>query len=150
MIIQPHILAYLKIIGTIFKNIFKQNFFQEFQYFKINEFIADENNKMQQFLREIITFDESIYTGQKVKIYECNLTEIPYLGDKKTMHFYYHSKLGSPVISNSDTLTKSKNHMEDEKNMKEFKIITFVFTLADIKFLAKLIKEREDQVVEKG
>ena len=90
MIIQPHILAYLKIIGTIFKNIFKQNFFQEFQYFKINEFIADENNKMQQFLREIITFDESIYTGQKVKIYECNLTEIPYLGDKKTMHFYYH------------------------------------------------------------
>ena len=150
VIIQQPILAYLKTIGTIFKNIFKQSFFEEFQYFKINEFIADENVKMQQFLKDIITFDETNYTGQKVKLYECDVTEIPYEGNNKTMHYYYYSKLSQPVISNADALTKSKNHLEDEKNMKEFKIISFVMSLSDIKLLAKLIKEREELVAEKG
>ena len=54
------------------------------------------------------------------------------------------------MISNSDTITKSKNHLEDEKNMKEFKIITIVVALSDIKFLARLVKEREDQVIDRG
>jgi GTPase-activator protein for Ras-like GTPase/Vacuolar sorting protein 9 (VPS9) domain len=150
VIIQNQIINYLKQIGTIFKHIFKQSFFEEFQYFKINEFIADENHKMQQFLRDIITFDEDTYNRGKVKLYGCSFDETLYNGDNKTMYFYYHSKLSQPIISNSDTLTKSKNHMEDEKNMKEFKIITFVIGLADIKFLAKLVKEKEDQVAEKG
>ena len=150
VIIQPHVLAYLKIIGNIFKNIIKQSFFEEFQFFKVNEFIADENFKMQQFLRDIINFDDETYSRQKIKGFECNLSELPYEGNNKTMHYYYYSKLSQPVISNSDIMTKSKNHLEDEKNMKEFKIITFVISLNEIKFLARLVKEREDQVVERG
>lgn len=150
VIIQPSTLAYLKIIGTIFKNIFKNSFFEEFQYFKINEFIADENSKMEQFLKNIITFDENVYTRQKLRPTTCSIAEMPYEGNNKTMHFYYFSKLSQPVISNSDILTKSKNHLEDEKKMKEFKIITFVVDLSDIKFLAKLVKEKEDIVTERG
>ena len=150
VIIQPSTLSYLKVIATIFKNIIKSSYFEEFQYFKINEFIADEGAKMKKFLRGIYSFDESIYKRQRIKTFEFEANNIPYEGDRKTMHFYYKSKLSQPVISNSDILTKSKNHLEDEKNMKEFKIISFVVTLNDIRLLAKIVKEKEDVVTERG
>lgn len=150
VIIQPSTLAYLKMIGTTFKNIIKLSYFEEFQYFKINEFIADENSKMRTFLNGIVSFDDSIYDKTRVKTFEVSKNEIPYEGNKKTMMYYYKSKLSQPVISNSDTLAKSKNHLEDEKNMKEFNIATFVVTLNDIKLLARIVKEKENWVSEKG
>lgn len=150
VIIQNSTLSYFKIIGNIFKNIFKSNYFEEIQYFKINEFIADESSKMRKFLNDIVSFDESIYDRSKVKAFECEINEVPYEGNLKTMMFYYQNKLKQPVISNSDRITKSKNHLEDEKNMKNFKIITFVVTLNDIRLLAKLVKEKEEYVSDKG
>lgn len=150
VIIQPSTFGYLKLIGTTFKNIIKLGYFEEFQYFKINEFIADENSRMRTFLSDIISFDDSIYDKNKVKSFEVSTSEIPYDGDRKTMMYYYQTKLSQPVISNSDVLGKSKNHLEDEKNMKEFKIATFVVTLNDIKLLARIVKDKEELVAEKG
>ena len=150
VIIQTPTLSYFKVIANIFKNIIKSNFFEEFQYFKINEFIADEGARMKKYLRDIYDFDESLYNRQRIKTFESNVADVPYEGDGKTMLFYYKTKLTQPVISNSDSLAKSKNHMEDEKNMKEFKIVSFVVTLNDIRLLAKVIKEKEDYVSEKG
>jgi hypothetical protein len=150
VIIQNSTLSYFKLIGNIFKNIIKANYFDEFQYFKINEFIADESSKMRQFLNDIVSFDESIYDKSKVKAYECEKNEVPYERNLKTMMFYYKNKVKQPFISTLDHITKSKNHLEEEKNMKDFKIVTFVVTLNDIKLLARIVKEKEDQISEKG
>lgn len=149
VIINPCTLTCLKTIGTILKNLFKETYFEEPHYFVINRFINEEKDRMKQFFREIIQFDESTFTKSKSKKAR---NSVPTLFDKSagTMCNYFlmtSKRVNIPQFSFNSQTHKQMQHMNE---MKEFRITTVMLSLEEIKFLAKLFEDNEEELVKKG
>lgn len=146
-------LAYLKTIGTIFKNIFKESEFDEPQYFMINRFIKEESIRMKEFFTDIIYLEDNEFIAAKrsAKLFKSQTVMSPLYQDaRNTMCHYYMTTLSRPKVSPFNFKSKSKKQAENMNEMKEFKVMTMVLSIEDVKFLARIIKEREEEVIKRG
>jgi hypothetical protein len=146
VIINPCTLGCLKTIGTIFKNLFKENYFEEPHFFVINRFINEEKDRLKQFFREIIHFDETIEKPRRSKIFE--KTEIDKTSGMMYNYFVQTVKRSNvPQFSFNSQTQKQFQHMNE---MKEFKITTIMLSIDEIRFLAKLFEEKDEEIIAKG
>mmetsp|Transcript_25716 Transcript_25716/g.25274 ORF Transcript_25716/g.25274 Transcript_25716/m.25274 type:complete len:402 (+) Transcript_25716:292-1497(+) len=151
VIIHSTTLHHLKLIGTIFKHIFKESRFDEPQYETINNFIAEESIHMKDFFREILTLDDgSLFVRKRAGKPSPTSSFISNSNGDQTMFNYYKNRLSRPLVSPFNFNSKTKKQIESMNEMKEFRVTTVVLALENIKFLAKIVKENEDEVVARG
>lgn len=133
------------------KNIFKESYFDEPQYELINKFVAEESANMKIFFREIVTMeDDNDDLKKKFNKRSPRNTHIAVMTSEKSMYSYYKANLNRPALGPVIFNSKNKKQIENMNDIKEFRVKTMVLALEDIKFLAKIIKENEDEIVARG
>lgn len=147
VIINPCTLSCLKTIGTILKNLFKETYFDEPHFFVINRFINEEKDRMKQFFRDIIHFDETSFAKAK----KHRNSTVPVIDKDAGMMYNYfmltQKRINIQHFSFNSQTQKQFQHMNE---MKEFKITTIMLSIDEIRFLAKLFEEKEEEMKEKG
>ena len=147
VIINPCTLSCLKTIGTILKNLFKETYFDEPHFFVINRFINEEKDRMKQFFRDIIQFDETTVFKSKKKPATSNTIINKDCGMMYNYFLLTQKRQNLPQFSFNSQTQKQFQHMNE---MKEFKIDTVMLSIEEVRFLAKLFEDLDTEVLGKG